>query len=57
MKRLAVTLGIAVLAVVGGVVFLWPTHGVGSEPINYGRDACAHCRRRLQHLSRRPRQR
>jgi copper chaperone NosL len=44
MKRLAVTLGIAVLAVVGGVVFLWPTQGVGSEPINYGRDACAHCR-------------
>ena len=44
MKRLAITLGIAVVALVGGVVFLWPAHGVGPEPIHYGRDTCAHCR-------------
>ena len=44
MKRLAITLGIALLTLVGGVVFLWPAHGVGSEPINYGRDTCTHCR-------------
>jgi copper chaperone NosL len=44
MRTLALTLGVAVFAFVGGIVFLWPAHGVGSEPINYGRDACAHCR-------------
>ncbi len=44
MKRIAISFGIAVLALVGGIVFLWPAHGVGSEPIHYGRDTCAHCR-------------
>ena len=44
MKRLVITIGIAVLAIVGGIVFLWPAQGVGSEPITYGRDTCAHCR-------------
>ena len=44
MKALFVAVGAGILAVVGGVVFLWPTHQVGSEPIHYGRDACAHCR-------------
>lgn len=44
MKTLALTVGIAVCTIIGGVVFLWPAHGVGSEPIHYGRDTCAHCR-------------
>ena len=44
MKARAFAVGIAGCALVGGIVFLWPAHGVGSEPINYGRDACAHCR-------------
>ena len=44
MKSLVVTIGIALLGVVGGVVFLWPSQRTGAEPITYGRDACAHCR-------------
>jgi copper chaperone NosL len=44
MKSLMVALGVALLGVVGGVVFLWPSQQTGAEPINYGRDACAHCR-------------
>ena len=44
MKTLAIAVGVALCALVGGVVFLWPAHGVGPEPITYGRDACAHCR-------------
>ena len=44
MKSLTVALSAALLAVVGGVVFLWPSQRTGTEPINYGRDACAHCR-------------
>jgi copper chaperone NosL len=44
MKTFAVTLGIALLGIVAGIVFLWPAHGVGAEPIHYGRDVCAHCR-------------
>ena len=44
MKSLVAGLGIALLAVVGSVVFLWPSQRTGFEPINYGRDACAHCR-------------
>ncbi len=44
MKSLVVAIGIALLGVVGGVVFLWPSQRTGAEPITYGRDACAHCR-------------
>jgi copper chaperone NosL len=44
MKTFAATLGIAVFAIIAGIVFLWPAHGVGAEPIRYGRDVCAHCR-------------
>lgn len=44
MKVLIGSLGLLVLATVGGVVFLWPTQRTGPEPIVYGRDACAHCR-------------
>ncbi len=47
MTRLVAGLALAVLAVIGGVVFLWPTQRTGTEPINYGRDACAHCRMRI----------
>ncbi len=43
MNKLAIAVGV-MASVVVGVVFLWPAHGVGSEPINYGRDTCAHCR-------------
>jgi copper chaperone NosL len=44
MKTLIGALAAALLAVVGGVVFFWPSQRTGAEPINYGRDACAHCR-------------
>ncbi len=44
MKALIGSLGLLVLATVGGVVFLWPTQRVGPQSIVYGRDACAHCR-------------
>ena len=40
-------LGLAVVALVGAVVFLWPHAAAGPEPIQYGRDACAHCRMTL----------
>jgi copper chaperone NosL len=46
MKSL-LALGMVLLGVVGGVVFLWPSQRTGSEPIEYGRDACAHCRMHL----------
>jgi copper chaperone NosL len=44
MKSFMVALGVAVLGIVGSVVFLWPSQQTGPEPITYGRDACAHCR-------------
>ena len=47
MKSLGVVVGIALLGVIGGVVFLWPSQHTGPEPITYGRDACAHCRMHL----------
>ena len=47
MKSLLLALGIALLGVVGGVVFLWPSQRTGAEPINYGRDVCGHCRMHL----------
>jgi len=47
MKSLVAALGIVLLTVVGGVVFFWPSHQTGFEPINYARDACAHCRMRI----------
>lgn len=40
-------LGTALLAIVLGVVFLWPAPRSGPEPIAYGRDTCAHCRMHL----------
>lgn len=43
MKLLA-ALGAILVGVVGAVVFLWPAQRTGPEPINYGRDACGHCR-------------
>lgn len=46
MKLLTASL-LAIAAVVGAVVFLWPTAAVGPEPIRYGRDTCAHCRMHL----------
>jgi copper chaperone NosL len=36
--------GMVLVAVVAGVVFLWPAPASGPEPIAYGRDACAWCR-------------
>src|SRR5262249_23738561 len=48
MKALLTALAVGLVAV-GAVVFLWPVQRIGSEPINYGRDTCAHCR---MHLSR-----
>ena len=47
MKTVVAAVGIALLGVIGGVVFLWPSQRAGSEPINYGRDVCAHCRMHL----------
>ena len=44
MKSLVVASGIALLSIVAGVVFFWPSQRTGAEPITYGRDACAHCR-------------
>lgn len=44
MKALVVTVVIALVVVVGAVVFLWPSQREGFEPIAYGRDACAYCR-------------
>lgn len=42
--RWGLGLGIALAAVVGAVVFLWPGPGRGPEPIAWGRDTCAACR-------------
>jgi copper chaperone NosL len=44
MRRLGIGLGLVVIGLVGGVVFLWPAQRTGSEPITYGRDRCDHCR-------------
>ena len=44
MRALFATAGIALVAVVAAVVFLWPVQRSGPEPIDFGRDACAHCR-------------
>ncbi|HLK09766.1 MAG TPA: nitrous oxide reductase accessory protein NosL [Candidatus Binatia bacterium] len=44
MRRLLLGVGLAVAALVAGVVFLWPTSRTDPEPIRYGRDACAYCR-------------
>jgi copper chaperone NosL len=48
MKPLVAVL-LGVIALVAGVVFLWPAPPTGPEPIAYGRDTCATCR---MHLSR-----
>ena len=42
--KTAAALGIALVAVIAGVVFFWPAPASGPEAINYGRDACASCR-------------
>ncbi len=47
MRSVLTALGVLVLAVVAGIVFLWPAERTGVEPIVYGRDACAHCRMRI----------
>jgi len=39
--------GLALLTVVGAVVFLWPAGSGGPEPIRWGRDTCAECRMHL----------
>jgi copper chaperone NosL len=46
MKALA-GIAAAVLAVLVGVVFLWPAADVGPRPITFGRDTCARCRMHL----------
>jgi copper chaperone NosL len=42
----AIGLGVAcaLVAVIAGVVLLWPGPGSGPEPIRWGRDTCAGCR-------------
>jgi copper chaperone NosL len=45
--RFGVTAGAAMVGVVLGVVFLWPSSPTGPEPIAYGRDTCASCRMHL----------
>jgi copper chaperone NosL len=42
--RLGVGVGVALVSVVAGIVFLWPASTTGPEPIAYGRDTCASCR-------------
>lgn len=47
MRALFASAGIALTATVAAVVFLWPVQRSGPEAIDYGRDACAHCRMRI----------
>ena len=44
MRALVTTAGAILVAAIAGVVFLWPAQGSGPQAIDYGRDACAHCR-------------
>jgi NosL protein len=40
-------IGLMFTALVVGVVLLWPSQRTGAEPVQYGRDTCAHCRMHL----------
>ncbi len=44
MKSFMVGVAVVLLSVVAGVIFFWPSQRTGAEPINFGRDVCAHCR-------------
>jgi copper chaperone NosL len=45
-RKTALSAGVGLAAFVAAVVF-WPSARTGPEPLDYGRDACAHCRMHL----------
>lgn len=47
MKAPLTAAAMVLVAAIAAVVFLWPVQYGGPEPIDYERDACAHCRMRI----------